>query len=141
MIQLTPPLAAEGRPVSRLAIAVGVVAASALAFTVVLGLAALLGERARDYALIADRAAPPATALSFTDAPQSAAFFGDRDSVRVRVPRDMTVAEFLGLYHLETNQSARAALERQLGVAEPDDPLQEGDEVTFALTARRGSDE
>jgi hypothetical protein len=142
VIQLSHPSSpADGRTLSRATIAVAIAASSALALTVVLGLATLLGERVRDQALIADRAAPPVTALSYTDAPQSAAFFGERDSVHVRVTRDMTVGEFLALYHLETNQAARAALERQLGATELDDRLREGDEVTFALTARRATNE
>lgn len=140
MIQLsaTPP-SADSRPLSRAA-ALGVTAAcSALSVTVVLGLATLLGARLRDHGLIADRAAAAPTSLSFTDAPRSAAFFEARDSVTVRVPWDMTLGEFLSLYHLENNAGARAALQRRLGVAASDDVLREGEEVSFGLTARRGA--
>ena len=98
-----------------------------------------LSERVRAAVLIADRSAAPSAALRYTDAPQSAAFFEGRDSATVRVPWDMTVAEFLSLYHLENNASARASLERELGAIEADDVLREGDEITIRLTATRGA--
>jgi hypothetical protein len=125
---------------SRPLLAAIVLAGSALALVVVLGLAALLGDHVRGAVLIADRNAPPAPALTYTDAPQSAAFFEARDSVTVRIPWDMTVSEFLSLYHLENNAAARAALARDLGASARDDLLREGDEVSFRLTARRANE-
>jgi hypothetical protein len=139
--QPSPTAAAAGPAVPRtraalIGLAVLVLAVGA---TLALGVAALLGERVRAAALIADRSAAPSAALRYTDAPQSAAFFEGRDSATVRVPWEMTVAEFLSLYHLENNASARASLERELGAVELDDVLREGDEITIRLTATRGA--
>jgi hypothetical protein len=117
------------------------VACAGLGSTVVLGLAVLLGEPVRSAALLSDRAAVPEEAARYAEAPRSAAFFAGRDSVHVRVPWDMTVGEFLTLYHLENNANARAALERQLGVRARDAYLREGDEVSFRLTTSRGPGE
>jgi hypothetical protein len=117
------------------------VACSALVLTAVFGIATLIGSPVRTAALITDPTAEPAATLRYTEAPQSASFFDDRDSVNVRVPWDMTVGEFLSLYHLENNADARASLERQLGVSRAEDLLKEGDEVAFRLTATRGTNE
>ncbi|MGH7555390.1 MAG: hypothetical protein ACREMQ_20505 [Longimicrobiales bacterium] len=141
MIQVSPPPppADDPRPSSRLTPLAGGLACSALVLTAVLGIATLLGSRVREAALIADPSAEPAATLRYTDAPHSASFFDERDSVSVRVPWDMTVSEFLSLYHLENNADARAALERQLGMSRPEDLLKEGDQVAFRLTATRGT--
>jgi hypothetical protein len=103
-----------------------------------LGLASLLGAGIRRAVLINVDVSPAGSEPAFTDAPEEAArFFADRDSVTVRIPWDMTVADFLGLYHLETNPSARAALRNQLGAVADSDILREGDRVTVNLTATR----
>ncbi len=143
MIQLSQasPSADRLRLQSRILFLAGALAFSVLALLGVFGLAKLLGVPVRRAAFIADRASAPAAELRYTEAPQSAAFFEDRDSVTVRVPWDMSVGEFLSLYHLENNASARAALERQLGASRIKDPLREGDEISFRLTATRGTDE
>lgn len=105
---------------------------------VVLGVASLVGEPVRNAVFVETDVSPVGSELSWSDAPAEAArFFSDRDSVRVRVPWDMSVSEFLSLYHLETNPSAREALRDQLGASAPEDPLREGDEVTFTLTQPR----
>lgn len=115
----------------------GLPVAAALGLVATLGLASLLGERVRSAVLVEVETTPPGP-LSFHDAPEEAArFFALRDTVTVRVPRDMTVSDFLALYHLETNAGARAALREQLGAAAADDPLREGDRVRLPLTLSR----
>lgn len=103
-----------------------------------LGLAALLGEDLRTAVLVEVDRELAGSEVSYSDAPAEAArFFAERDSVQVRVPRDMSVAAFLSLYHLETNASARAALRDQLGAVADEDVLREGDVVSFDLTLTR----
>lgn len=112
-----------------------VVAVGVLLF---LGLASLLGPSIRRAVLVEVDVSPAGSEPAFTDAPVEAArFFADRDSVTVRIPWDMTVADFLGLYHLETNPSAREALRAQLGAVADADVLREGDQVTVTLTTTR----
>ena len=113
-----------------LAVLLGVVTA--------LGVAALLGEGFREAVLIEVETSPVGAEPTYSDAPREAArFFADRDTVSVVVPRDMTVADFLALYHLENNRAAADALRDQLGAAAPGDLLREGDRVTLPLTLRR----
>ena len=108
-----------------------------LGLVVVLGAAAALGEPVRRAALLSLDEEPPADPLPLSDtAPEAAAFFLERDSVTVRVPWDMTVAELLTLYHLENNASARQALRDRFGAVEATDRLVEGAELSFVLTAR-----
>lgn len=103
-----------------------------------LGLAALLGDGVRRAVLVEVERSPLGSRPSYTDAPaEAAAFFARRDTVRARVPRDMTVGDFLALYHLETNAAARAALRDQLGAGADGDVLREGDEVTLTVTVPR----
>ena len=110
---------------------------AALSAAVVFGVAALVGDPVRKAAVLSLDDDPPDQILQLSDASAgSAAFFAERDSVLVTVPWDMTVGELLALYHLDNNASARAALETQLGVAEGTDPLERGQALTFALTAR-----
>jgi hypothetical protein len=100
--------------------------------------ASLLGEDVRNAVLVEVDRGLAGSEVSYSDAPAEAAlFFAERDSVTVRVPRDMTAGEFLALYHLETNASARGALRDQLGVLSDTDPLREGDRVTLDLTLTR----
>lgn len=104
----------------------------------VLGVASLVGEGVRSAVLVEVDRSPVGSQPSYSDAPaEAAAFFARRDTVRVRVPRDMTVGEFLALYHLETNTAARTALRDQLGAVADGDVLREGDRVTLTLTVPR----
>ncbi|HEX9885001.1 MAG TPA: hypothetical protein VGA70_00860 [Longimicrobiales bacterium] len=117
-------------------LAIGLV--GALGILLSLAFASLLGPRVRRAVLVEVDVSPVGSEPAFTDAPGEAArFFADRDSVTVRIPWDMTVADFLGLYHLETNPSAREALRTQIGAVADADVLREGDEVTLTLTATR----
>lgn len=105
-----------------------------------LGLASLVGDAVREAVLVEVDASPVGSQPSYSDAPAEAAtFFARRDSVEVRVPRDMTLADFLGLYHLETSTAARDALREQLGVVADDDVLREGDRVTLTITVPRAA--
>lgn len=103
-----------------------------------LGMASLLGGAVRRAVLVELETSPVGAEPALSDAPEEAArFFSERDTVRVLVPWDMNVSEFLGLYHLETNPSARAALRDQLGASSDADILREGDEVSLTLTVTR----
>jgi hypothetical protein len=103
-----------------------------------LGVAALLGEGFREAVLIEVETSPVGAVPSYSDAPREAArFFAQRDTLTVQVRRDMRVADFLALYHLENNEAARAALRDQLGATSASDLLREGDRVTLPLTLRR----
>lgn len=103
-----------------------------------LGVAALVGDAVRRAVLVEVDRSPRGAQPSYSDAPaEAAAFFARRDTVRVRVPRDMTLAAFLSLYHLETNLSARDALREQLGVVAEGDVLREGERVTLTITVPR----
>lgn len=125
----------SGPPLLRVA---GVVLTAALAVATALGVAALLGEGFRGAVLVEVETGPAGSLPAYSDVPAEATrFFADRDTVAVRVPRDMTVADFLALYHLENNRAAREALRDQLGAAAPSDRLREGDRVTLPLTLRR----
>lgn len=119
----------------------GVVAGGAVlaaGLLLVLGLSALGGEAVRNALLVEVDHGLTGSEPTYSDAPaEAASFFADRDSVTVRVPWDMSVGEFLALYHLETNPSARAALRDQLGALADGDPLREGDRVTLRLTLGR----
>lgn len=102
------------------------------------GLAALLGEGFREAVLVEVEVDPTASEPTWSDAPMEAArFFAQRDTLTVVVPRDMTLARFLALHHLETHTGAREAIREQLGLTEPSDLLREGDRVTLPLTLRR----
>jgi uncharacterized membrane protein len=125
------------RPSRAIAVAAGA-ALVAVALTAVLGLQKLLGDTVRDAALIEVPATAPDAALTYTDAPDGEVFFADRDSVTVRIPWDMTVGDFLSLYHLENNASARTALAEQLSARGDEARLKKGDEVGFRLTIGRG---
>lgn len=119
---------------------VGVLAALALGLVTALGVATLLGEDFREALLVEIDTDPAGAELAYSDAPREAArFFEDRDTVSVRVARDMTVADFLELYHLQNSAAARDALREQLGAVAPEDLLREGDRVTLPLTLRRNS--
>jgi hypothetical protein len=110
----------------------------ALGLITALGLSALLGEGFREAVLVEVDVSPAGAEPTFSDAPLEAArFFADRDTVTVSIPRDMTVSEFLALYHLENNEAARTAIREQVGAASPGDLLREGDRVTVPLTLRR----
>lgn len=102
------------------------------------GLAALLGEDFREAVLVEVETDPGPSEPAWSDAPMEAArFFSERDTMTVVVPRDMTLARFLALHHLETHTGAREAIREQLGLSEPSDLLREGDRVTLPLTLRR----
>ena len=113
----------------------------ALMVVVVLGAARGLGAAIRRAALIETRITPPESGLEFSDSPTEATrFFADRDEVTIRIPRDITVAEFLALYHLGNRPDVRAALREQLDATEDTDLLREGEELTIHLTpVREGS--
>lgn len=130
-----PSRRGPGVPAGRLAGLVVVLSAGILG---VLGLAALAGEAVRNAVLVEVDRSLAGSEVAYSDAPaEAAAFFDARDTVVVRISRDMTVGEFLALYHLETNASARAALRDQLGAAAEDDLLREGDRVRLNLTLTR----
>lgn len=106
-----------------------------LAVVLALGAARGLGEPVRRAALIETRTSPPETGLEFSDSPAEAVrFFADRDEVTIRIPRDMTVAELLAIYHLGNRPDVRAALREQLNATEDADLLREGEELTIRLT-------
>lgn len=125
----------------RALIVLAAVAVAAAALSVALGLSRVVGAPLRGSTLVMQEQTPPDIALNYTDAPAAGAFFDARDTATVRVPWDMTVAEFLSFYHLQNNPDARRALREQLDAAEDADRLAEGAEVTFHLTARRGTRE
>ncbi|HZD05118.1 MAG TPA: hypothetical protein VE173_09370 [Longimicrobiales bacterium] len=136
-----PGDSAEGSPSVTAHRVVGVLGGAAMltgGLILALGLASLLGDPVRDAVLVEVERSPLGSRPSYSDAPrEAAAFFARRDTVRVRMPRDMTVGDFLGLYHLETNVAARAALRDQLGAVAEDDLLREGDQVTITITVAR----
>lgn len=112
--------------------------ACALLALAVPGLAALLGEGFREAVLVEVEVDPASSEPAWSDAPMEAArFFAERDTLTVVVPRDMTLARFLALHHLETHSGAREAIREQLGLSESSDLLREGDRVTLPLTLRR----
>lgn len=112
----------------------------ALAVVLVLGAARGLGEGVRRAALIETRTSPPETGLEFSDSPAEAVrFFAERDEVTIRIPRDMTVAELLALYHLGNRPDVRSALREQLNATDETDLLREGEELTIRLTPARES--
>lgn len=61
-------------------------------------------------------------------------FFAQRDSVLIRIPADMTVGEFVRLYHLRNTRGVREALQTQLGAFDDSDPLRKGGEIQLHLT-------
>ena len=136
----TPPAGHRIRN-RRVLVTLASVGAVAAALSVALGLSTLVGPSLRSSALVMEEAPPPDLALNYTDAPAAGPFFEARDTVTVRVPWDMTVAGFLSFYHLDNNPDARRALREQLDAGQDADLLREGDEVTFNLTARRGTRE
>jgi len=130
------PAGARGGRRGRLA-ALGLPVAALLGLVAALGVASLVGDEVRS-ALLVEVETEPVAELSYRDAPEEAArFFAERDTVTVAVPRDMSVADFLALYHLETNPAAREALRDQLGAVSDADPLREGDQLTLPLTPSR----
>ena len=132
-------LPVDGRPsrAHRILRGAGLPAAVLVGLVATLGLASLVGDAVRSAVLVEVETEAP-TSLSVRDAPEEATrFFARRDTVTVTVPRDMTVAELLALYHLETSTAAREALRDQLGAGGEADRLREGDRVTFPLTLAR----
>jgi len=115
----------------------GALALAVAASSLVLGLDRLLGPGTRHAGLLLADASAPATAPDFNELPRGGAFFQDRDSITVTVPRAMTVAEFLSLYHLENHRAVRAALSSQAGATEWNDVIEEGARVSFRLTRGR----
>jgi hypothetical protein len=109
------------------------------ALSLLLGLSRFAGASVRDNAQLLVRAPMPDAAPNYSDLPRGGALFEDRDSVTIVVPRSMRVSEFLSLYHLENNASARSALERQLGASAWDDVLEKDARVTLRLTRGRES--
>ena len=98
-----------------------------------------VGPDLRGVAMVETSVNPVGSVVPFDDAsPEAASFLAARDSAEVTVPWTMTVGEFLGLYHLENSQSARTALEEQLGVVNEDEVLREGSAVSLVLTPERG---
>lgn len=121
------------------AVVVGI-GAFVVGLVAVLGLASLVGEPVRNAVLLETDVSPADSELRFSDAPaEAAAFFAVRDSVSVRVPWDMTVGDFLAVYHLEAHDGVREALGSQLGAWALDDPLREGERVRLALNLTRPS--
>jgi hypothetical protein len=112
----------------------------ALAVVLALGVARGLGATVRRAALIETRLSPPESGLEFSDSPAEAVrFFAERDEVTIRIPRDMTVAELLALYHLGNRPDVRTALREQLNASDDADLLREGEELTIRLTPTRES--
>lgn len=102
---------------------------------VLLGAARLWGPWLRDATLLSFETSPVESFPAYSDAPAAATgFFEGRDSAAVTVSRDMTLSEFLALYHLSNNQAARAALRDQLGVEAEGDELREGTRVVLPLS-------
>lgn len=111
-----------------------------LAIAVSLGLARTFGEGFRRTAMIEVRTGPAGSRPDFSDeASEAPAFFAARDTARIVVPWDMTVAELLALYHLEGNVGAWRALREQLNRTRLDERLTKGDELRIPLTPPEGT--
>lgn len=124
---LKPRLARVGR---------SAVAVAACGVAYLLGRA--LGPALREAAMVSTETSPVASVVSFDDASElAAAFLAGRDTATVAAPWDMTARDVLRLYHLENNQSARAALLEQLGVADLDAVLPRGSSFSFVLSPER----
>lgn len=110
-------------------------------WAVIVATAGAVGPGFRTMAMVHVETSPVASAVAFDDASKEAgSFLVERDSVSLEVPWAMTVDRFLRLYHLENNQSAKSALEAQLGAVRPELMLVEGTRLKFALTpSERGS--
>jgi hypothetical protein len=65
---------------------------------------------------------------------ESDRFFSQRDSVLIRVPSNMTVGEFIRLYHLRNTRGVHDALRAQLGVFQDSDPIRKDAEIRLHLT-------
>lgn len=118
-----------------------IAAALALALIVLLwvvldAVAGAVGPGIRAAALVHTDQRAAGSRVTFDDASrEAAAFLGDRDSVTVVVPWDMTFDDLLRLYHLENNASARQSLIDAVGGSPaPGDAVAEGTRIRFALT-------
>jgi hypothetical protein len=110
------------------------------ALVVLLGVARLWGPGLRESALLSFDESARGSFPSYSDAPTAATmFFETRDSALVTVPRDMSVGEFLALYHLSNHDGVRAALRDQHGVVADGDELRRGTQVRLPLSPRNGS--
>jgi hypothetical protein len=128
----------DGRPPRAdrfLAVALGL-ALAALLWVVLDAVAGAAGPGLRAAAMVHTDTRAAGSRVTFDDASrEAAAFLGDRDSVSVVVPWDMTLDELLRLYHLENNASARQSLVDAVGgPLAPGDRVPEGTRIRFALT-------
>lgn len=113
-------------------------AAAVAACVVAYLLGRAFGPVLREAAMVSTETSPLASVVSFNDASELAAtFMAGRDTATVAAPWDMTARDVLRLYHLENNQSARAALLEQLGVADLDAVLPRGSSFSFVLSPER----
>jgi hypothetical protein len=135
-VQSTPSPRSPEAGARSIVVALAWTGAVLAALTVAFGLASLAGEPVRASALVATDAPLPDAALTYADAPDAGRFFDARDTVTVTVPWNMTVAEFLALYHMENNADARRALREQHAADGEADRLEAGTEVSFHLTER-----
>ncbi|HUH12032.1 MAG TPA: hypothetical protein VMK65_02945 [Longimicrobiales bacterium] len=100
---------------------------------------ATMGPWLREALLIDVRTSGVDSAPAFEDDPaESTAFFAARDTVAFTLEAPMSVGELLSLYHLATNEAARAALRVQHGVRGDDDVLPAGARIVLPLTPAPG---
>ena len=102
------PLAGGTRAAAATIVFVGVL----VAYVVV----TFLAQPLRDSLMIETPRAPAKAAEAPGARAESDRFLANRDTVVVRVPRAMSVGEFLDLYHLRNTRGIREALQRQAGV-------------------------
>lgn len=99
---------------------------------------ATLGDRLRDALLIDVRTSGEGSVPGFEDDPaESTAFFARRDTVSFTLREPTSVGDLLSLYHLSTNEAARAALREQHGVRADEDVIPAGARIVLPLTAAR----
>lgn len=127
------PLA--GQPARPLLRWIGYAGAAVAAVAVPFLVGRTFGPALRGAAMVTTETSPAASVVSFDDASRMTnAFMTSRDTATVIVPWAMTAREVLSLYHLGNNQSARAALLEQLGVADLETVLAEESSFSFVLS-------
>lgn len=95
----------------------------------------LLGEPIRRSVLIETPRAVPTEVREPADTREEGdRFLTQRDSVYVQLGRDISVGEFLDLYHLRNTRDIRAALKRQANVSNDSELLKKGTELRLHLT-------
>jgi hypothetical protein len=88
----------------------------------------------RDALMIETPRAPEAASKAPGARAESDRFLSNRDTVVVRVPRAMSVGEFLDVYHLRNTRGIREALQRQAGVHDDTGLLSKDKELRLHLT-------